>query len=75
MLVRKVDTKEQLGDLFTKPLVRDVFQCLRPETFDVNLAHSFAKCHDVNPTDFISRRFIWQELNPHAQFKTPSVGS
>ena len=29
MQVRKVDTKEQLGDLFTKPLVRDVFQCLR----------------------------------------------
>ena len=29
MQARKVDTKEQLGDLFTKPLVRDVFQCLR----------------------------------------------
>ena len=29
MLVRKVDAKEQLGDLFTKPLARDAFQCLR----------------------------------------------
>ena len=29
MLVRKVDTKEQLGDLFSKPLVRDAFQYLR----------------------------------------------
>ena len=29
MQVRKVDAKEQLGDLFTKPLVRDAFQYLR----------------------------------------------
>ena len=28
MQVQKVDTKEQLGDLFTKPLARDAFQCL-----------------------------------------------
>ena len=29
MQVLKVDAKEQLGDLFTKPLVRDAFQHLR----------------------------------------------
>ena len=47
----------------------------RLEMFNVNLAHSFTKHHDVNSTDFISRRSIWQELNPHAQPQTPSVGS
>ena len=38
-----------------------------------DIAHSFAKHHDVNSTDFISRRSIWQELNPHVQPQTPSV--
>ena len=31
----------------------------RLEIFNVNLAHSFTKHHDVNSTDFISRRSIW----------------
>ena len=47
----------------------------RLEMFDVNLAHSFAKHHDVNSTDFISRRSIRHEPNPCAQLWTPSVGS
>ena len=36
----------------------------RPETFDVNLAHSFAKHHDVISTDLNSSRFSRHEPKP-----------
>ena len=49
--------------------------CHPGDVLNVNLAHSFAKHHDVNSTYLISRRSIWHESNPHAWPETPSVGS
>ena len=40
---------------------------------NVNLAHSFAKHHDVISTDFNSSRFSHHEQNPHVIHETPSA--
>ena len=42
--------------------------------FDVNLAHSFAKHHDVISTDLNSSRSSRDEPSPYAIHETPSGG-
>ena len=43
--------------------------------FDVNLAHSFVKHHDVISTDLKSSHSSRHELFPYAHHETPSVAS
>ena len=45
----------------------------RLEMFDVNLAHSFAKHHDVNSTDLGSSLLYLSRFHPYVQYMMPSA--